>query len=213
MTTRGSDALAAMFAEIADTMAREKGRLCDLDGVIGDADHGIAMELGFTAARDAVSALNLSSAAPSEVLTVAAKSFLNAVGASSGPLYATAMMQAASGVKGAETLTEAQTLGLFEAFAAGIARRGKANVGDKTMLDAWAPAGEAAKAAAEAGQTIAEAAPAITSAADKGAEFTRDLAASLGRAARLGQRSVGHLDPGAVSAALVVGAMCRSLSR
>jgi dihydroxyacetone kinase-like protein len=94
------------------------------------------MELGFNATRDAAAALDLSAVARSEVLIVAGKAFLNAVGASSGPLYATAMLQAASAVKGLETLDDTQTLGLFDAFAAGIARRGKASPGDKTMLDA-----------------------------------------------------------------------------
>jgi dihydroxyacetone kinase-like protein len=169
------------------------------------------MELGFNATRDAAAALDLSAVARSEVLIVAGKAFLNAVGASSGPLYATAMLQAASAVKGLETLDDTQTLGLFDAFAAGIARRGKASPGDKTMLDAWAPAAEAARKAADRGDTLAQAAPAIVAAAEAGAESARDMKAALGRAARLGERSLGHPDPGAVSAAMVVGAMCAAL--
>jgi dihydroxyacetone kinase-like protein len=201
-----------MFAEIAETMVREKGHLCELDGHIGDADHGIAMELGFVAARDAVTKLDLVEASLTETLTVAGKAFLNAVGASSGPLYATAMLQAASALREVETLDDAARLGLFDSFAAGIARRGKANLGDKTMLDAWAPAAEAARGAIAAGRGFSEAVPEIVAAADAGADATRDMVAALGRASRLGERSLGHPDPGAVSAAYVVAAMGRSLS-
>ena len=95
MTTLTVEDLKSLFARIAEAMTREKDRLCELDGVIGDADHGIAMALGFTAAAKAVSELDPAAADPTLVFNTAAKSFLNAVGASSGPLYATALMRAA----------------------------------------------------------------------------------------------------------------------
>ena len=99
-------ALKSIFTEIADAIAADKERLCALDGVIGDADHGIAMDLGFSAARDAVAALP-GDADPTTVFNTAAKSFLNAVGASSGPLYATAFMRAGATAKGKAYLTDA----------------------------------------------------------------------------------------------------------
>jgi dihydroxyacetone kinase-like protein len=207
-----SAALAATFARIAEAVEAEKGRLCELDGLIGDADHGIAMSLGFAAARDAAAAA-AASGAPSDVLTAAGKAFLNAVGASSGPLYATAMLEAAKAVRGAETLADDHAIGLVPAFAAGIERRGKAARGDKTMLDAWGPAADAAEAARAQGASIAEAYAAIVAAAEAGASATASMPARLGRAARLGDRSIGHIDPGAASAVVVLRAMGEGLAR
>ncbi len=135
-----SQTLSAMFAAIAQAMADEKERLCELDGVIGDADHGIAMELGFGAVAKAVAALDLVTGEPTVVFNTAAKSFLNAVGASSGPLYATAFMRAGTSVKGKAVLSETDFAQAFIAMAKGIQERGKAEIGEKTMVDAWAPA-------------------------------------------------------------------------
>jgi dihydroxyacetone kinase-like protein len=202
-------ALAAMFARIADAVETEKGRLCELDGVIGDADHGIAMALGFAAARDAAAK---AVATPADVLTAAGKAFLNAVGASSGPLYATAMLEAAKSVRGETSLTDDQAIGLISAFAAGIARRGKAVLGDKTMLDAWGPAAEAAEKARAETAGVATGYAAALAAAEAGAAATTTMVARLGRAARLGDRALGHIDPGAASAVIVLRAMGESLA-
>ena len=108
-----------MFDAIAVAIEADKDRLCELDGVIGDADHGIAMALGFGAARDALAALDLAAIEPTALLNTAAKSFLNAVGASSGPLYATAFMRAAAAVKGKAALDDADVVALFQAMAQG----------------------------------------------------------------------------------------------
>ena len=94
-----------MFGTIAERIEADKDRLCALDGVIGDADHGIAMALGFAAARDALAGLDPASIDPTAIFNTAAKAFLNAVGASSGPLYATAFMRAGAAVKGKQSLT------------------------------------------------------------------------------------------------------------
>lgn len=203
-------ALAAMFARIAEAIEAEKGRLCELDGLIGDADHGIAMALGFAAARDAATEA-AGTGTPSDVLTAAGKAFLSAVGASSGPLYATAMLEAAKSVRGAAKLSGDQAIGLVSAFAAGIERRGKAARGDKTMLDAWGPAAEAADAAKADGASLTAAFSAMSAAAEAGAAATAAMPARLGRAARLGDRSIGHMDPGAASAVVVLRAMGESL--
>ena len=141
----GADALRRMFEEIAAAMEAEKDELCRLDGVIGDADHGIAMALGFGAVREALAGLG-PEADPSAVMNAAAKAFLNAVGASCGPLYATAFMRAGAAVKGKAALEDADVVAMLQAMAKGIADRGKAAPGEKTMLDAWAPAAEAAGA-------------------------------------------------------------------
>src|ERR1700742_2941118 len=129
--------LIGMFNAIAAAIEADKARLCELDGVIGDADHGISMALGFNAVRDALAGLDAGAAEPTLVLNTAAKSFLNAVGASSGPLYATAMMRAAAAVKGKAALADAEVIAMFQAMAQGIQDRGKAEIGEKTMVDAW----------------------------------------------------------------------------
>jgi dihydroxyacetone kinase-like protein len=204
----GAATAAAIVAEIAAVMERERDRLCELDGAIGDADHGLAMAGGFRAAREAAQGAEAADGATgAAVLAAAAKAFLSAVGASSGPLYATAMLQGSAALKGSEAIGDAEAFALVEAFAEGIARRGKAEPGDKTMLDAWAPAAEAARAAREAGATLADAGQGVVEAARRGAEATRDMVATKGRAARLGERARGHVDPGAASAALVVEAL------
>ncbi|BCG81776.1 dihydroxyacetone kinase subunit DhaL [Mesorhizobium sp. 113-3-3] len=204
--------LKRMFDTIAVAVEADKDRLCQLDGVIGDADHGIAMALGFNAVRDALASLDLAATEPTALLNTAAKSFLNAVGASSGPLYATAFMRAAAAVKGKATLADADFTALFQAMAQGIKDRGKAEPGEKTMVDAWQPAAEAAAAASVAGKTLAESLGAALAAAQSGAEATKDMIAAKGRSSRLGERSLGHMDPGAASAVTVIGAIRDSLA-
>jgi phosphoenolpyruvate---glycerone phosphotransferase subunit DhaL len=204
--------LIAMFAEIAKAMADAKAHLCELDGVIGDADHGIAMDLGFSTVATNLGALDGAATDPATVFNTAAKSFLNAVGASSGPLYATAFMRAGASVKGKSVLNDADFADAFMAMAKGIQDRGKAQTGDKTMIDAWVPASEAAGAAKARGATLAEILDEAGNAAEAGAEATKAMVASKGRSARLGDRAIGHIDPGAASAAILIRAMAKGLS-
>lgn len=202
-----ADLIAALNG-VADVMAENRDALCALDGLIGDADHGIAMDVGFSAIRKALAEL-AADATPTDVFNTSARSFLNAVGASSGPLYATAFMRAAAVLKGKPALTDADAPALIAAMAAGIAHRGKATPGDKTMLDAWQPAADAALAAS--GTSVGDVLRSAASAARTGADATTDMQAKLGRAARLGERSVGHMDPGAASAALILRALADAL--
>lgn len=204
----GND-IKAMLLAVADRMDAERDALCALDGEIGDADHGVAMAGGFGAVRGALA--DLDDPAPTEVFNVAAKAFLNAVGASSGPLYATAFMRAGAAAKGRADLDDTDAPVLIAAMVEGITHRGKAEQGDKTMLDAWAPAADAAEAAS--GQPAAKVLRAAATAALAGAEATSDMQARLGRAARLGPRSLGHKDPGAVSAAMLLDAMASALEQ
>lgn len=190
--------LTDLFAQLAALMTQERDALCQLDGEIGDADHGIAMQQGMAAASLAVASLTDPSF--QDQFNAAAKGFLNAVGASSGPLYATAFMFAAKAIGPRRQMPLAEARQIIAAMAQGIAHRGKAEVGQKTMIDAWAPA--AAVAAALGSPTE------IRAAAQAGAAATADMIATLGRAARLGARALGHRDPGAVSAALIITAFC-----
>ena len=191
--------LTALFENLAARMSAERDALCALDGLIGDADHGIAMEQGMAAAALAVPNL----ATLQDQFNAAAKAFLNAVGASSGPLYATALMRAAKAAGPRAAMPRSETPALIAAMADGIAHRGKAEPGQKTMLDAWAPAAAAAKS----GANWAE----ILSAAQSGADATAAMQATLGRAARLGERSLGHKDPGAVSACMIIAEFAKAL--
>lgn len=201
--------LIAAFNAIAETMETERDALCALDGEIGDGDHGIAMAGGFGAVRTALEGLG-ADASPTDVLNTAARAFLSEVGASCGPLYATAFMRAGAFAKGKDVLTADDIPGLLAAMAEGIAHRGKAALGDKSMLDVWQPAAGAAAAAAPG--SVGELLQAAAETAEAAAENTATMQAKIGRAARLGERSQGHRDPGAVSAAMLIGVLAKSLS-
>lgn len=193
--------LKALLGQIAALMAAERDNLCALDAATGDGDHGIAMEKGFAAAAKAAEA------APGEalgdLLRAAGMGLLDAVGASSGPLYATALMSAAKQIGPVPSIARDDLRQLIIGMAAGIEMRGKAQPGQRTMVDAWHPAAEAARDKAD---------PAvIAAAADAGAAATSTMSAGLGRSAKLGERVLGHPDPGAVSAAMIVGVICRHM--
>ncbi len=192
--------LKALFAAFATRMTAERDALCALDGAIGDADHGIAMEQGTKAAADAAQATE---GTLQDIFNAAAKGFLNAVGASSGPLYATAFLRAGKAAGPRPSMPRDELRSVIAVMRDGIVQRGKAEPGQKTMLDAWAPAADAAAAG--------KSAAAIATAAQDGAISTNAMVATLGRAARLGQRSLGHPDPGAVSAAMLVEEICRAM--
>ena len=195
--------LSRMFQLIAFSMKEEKERLSDLDGAIGDADHGITMVLGFSAINSALAKLDLEHILPSEIFAAAAAAFLDTVGASTGPLYATAFRHASKALKPRESLDAEDQAGIVEAITRGIQERGKGQRGDKTMLDAWIPAVDARTH----GLSSLEMWNRILEAAEKGADSTRSMVAARGRAARLGERSLGHVDPGAASAVIILRSM------
>lgn len=210
MSDTDATRLIAVFDAIRDAIEADKDHLSELDGVIGDADHGITMALGFGAVTAALARLE-TAGDPTSVFNTAAKSFLNAVGASSGPLYATAFMRAGAAVKGKAALDRDGWVDVLGAMAKGMQDRGKAEIGDKTMMDAWLPAAEAAAAARAAGEPLPACLAAAAKAAADGAESTKGMVAAKGRSARLGERSLGHMDPGAASAALIVATIARTV--
>ena len=211
MSESGARAVATMFERMAEAIEAEKDHLSELDGAIGDGDHGITMSIGFKAANAALAQLDLLAASPSDVMSTAAAAFLNAVGASTGPLYATGFQRAAQALAGRDRLDLPACRDMLVAISEGIANRGKAQRGDKTMLDVWLPAASAAAAAVTEARSKQEFWKAVTAAADNGAAATATMIATKGRAARLRERSLGHLDPGAVSAAALVCAMAAAL--
>lgn len=183
--------------KIGNCIIANKEFLTELDREIGDADHGINMARGFT---EVLAALDKENENIGEALKKTGMTLLSKVGGASGPLYGTAYMQAGKVCAGKTTLTPEDGKAIFEAVIAGIQKRGKAVKGEKTMLDAIIPASEAYSAAIDSGAGIGEALDAMCKAAEEGVEFTKTIIATKGRASYLGERSIGHQDPGATSA-------------
>ncbi|RIY00307.1 dihydroxyacetone kinase subunit L [Aureimonas flava] len=207
MTRIAAEQFVEILRIVSARIDEAREHLAELDGAIGDADHGRTMSEGFAAVvRDAHEAARRGAGA-AELLPIAARSFLNAVGATAGPLYAGGFAEAGRRLAGRAALADADLLVLLAGLGEGIARRGRAVPGDKTMMDAYGPAIRAASAAEADGAGVGEALRAAARAAAEGREATRTMIASKGRAARLGTRSLGHVDPGAASAAVVVDAL------
>lgn len=189
--------------ETARVVAENRALLIDLDRVIGDADHGENLDRGFSAVVAKLDA-GEAPATPAAVLKQAAMTLMSTVGGAAGPLYGTAFLRAAASLGDAGEIDADAVAGMIRAARDGIVARGKAEVGDKTMVDAWTPATESAETAATAGATPPEVLAAAANAAHAGAVATEPLIARKGRASYLGERSAGHQDPGAVSTALIL---------
>ena len=188
-------------------IAEQRDYLVDLDRAIGDGDHGENMDRGFKAAVEALGQAQPASVA--EVLKTVAKTLMSTVGGAAGPLYGTAFLRA-SKAAGDGDLDGAGVAAVIAGALDGIQARGKATTGEKTMVDAWTPALEAARAAAESGSDPAAVLEAAATAAEAGAAATEPMRATKGRASYLGERSIGHLDPGAVSTSLILRAAVRA---
>ena len=191
----------------AAQVAEQRDYLVDLDRAIGDGDHGENMDRGFKAAVEALGQAEPASVA--EVLKTVAKTLMSTVGGAAGPLYGTAFLRA-SKAAGDGDLDAAGVAAIIEGALGGIQARGKATTGEKTMVDAWTPALDAARAAAESGADAVATLQAAATAAEAGAAATEPLRATKGRASYLGERSIGHLDPGAVSTSLILRAAARA---
>ena len=191
----------------AADVAEQRDYLVDLDRAIGDGDHGENMDRGFKAAVEALGQAQPASVA--EVLKTVAKTLMSTVGGAAGPLYGTAFLRA-SKAAGDGDLDGAGVAAVIAGALEGIQARGKATTGEKTMVDAWTPALEAARAAAESGSDPAAVLEAAATAAEAGAAATEPMRATKGRASYLGERSIGHLDPGAVSTSLILRAAVRA---
>ena len=183
-------------------LAEHRMELIDLDRAIGDGDHGENMDRGFKAVVARLDEGGTDDVAG--VLKLVASTLMSKVGGAAGPLYGTAFLRAAKAVEG--DVDGAAVVALIEGGLDGIVARGKATTGEKTMVDAWTPALEAARVAAGAGSAPAVVLRAAADAAAAGAEATIPLQATKGRASYLGERSIGHKDPGATSTAYILGA-------
>ncbi|MGA5822391.1 dihydroxyacetone kinase subunit DhaL [Kitasatospora sp. NPDC094028] len=193
----------AWVRAIAAAVEEERDRLTELDSAIGDGDHGSNLRRGFAAVLTALDGLRPDG--PGAVLTRTGTTLISKVGGASGPLYGKAFRAigaALPGPAGPAALADALTAGLDA-----VRALGKAEPGDKTIVDAWTPAVAALRDAAAAGATLPEATAAAADAADRGARATVPLQARKGRASYLGERSIGHQDPGATSTALLFRAL------
>ncbi|MFC3570815.1 dihydroxyacetone kinase subunit DhaL [Paracoccus simplex] len=202
----------AMMRAVAAEIRQERNWLSQLDGVIGDGDHGVTMDIGWSAVLPELDRLE-PEALIGAVSERIGQTFLAAVGASSGPLYAGAFRQAGRAVQDRLNLDGAALAAWITGISDGILARGGASPGDKTMIDAWLPAAEAASAAAAAGADEIGVLTAARDAAEAGMRRTAGIESRRGRSAKLGARSLGHIDPGAASAFVSLRAMARNLVR
>jgi len=200
------------MSEAAEAIRRERDHLTQLDAAIGDGDHGVNMDRGFDAVGKALAGQD-GSVPPGRLLILAGKTLVSTVGGASGPLWGTALRQAGRALGDREDLDGPGLVEALDAAVAGVVDLGAAAPGDKTMVDALAPAVEALRDAVERDLPLAEAVGAAAGAAEEGARATVPMQARKGRASYLGERSIGHQDPGATSSALILRALERAVEQ
>ncbi|MEH1968513.1 dihydroxyacetone kinase subunit DhaL [Nostoc sp.] len=186
----------------ATEIEQNKAYLTELDAAIGDADHGINMERGFK--KVSIQLPTLTDKDISNILKAVSMTLISSIGGASGPLYGTWFLRASTAVVGKQELTEQDVLGLIQAGLDGVVQRGKAQLGDKTMVDVLSPAVEAFGQAVGESKGTVEAMQQAVAAAERGLQETIPMQAKKGRASYLGERSIGHQDPGGASAYLML---------
>jgi dihydroxyacetone kinase-like protein len=206
----GVDNFVNWLRDAASTLHDNAAYLTDLDSAIGDADHGANMDRGFQAVVAVLDETTFESA--DELMKKAGMTLVSKVGGASGPLYGTFFLRFGTALTGTSPITPEVIGEAFKAGIGGILARGKAELGDKTMYDAWAPALDAYDAAVAGGSDLAGALNAAAEAAAKGRDATVPLVARKGRASYLGDRSAGHQDPGATSTTLLLESAARTLA-
>jgi dihydroxyacetone kinase-like protein len=200
--------LVAAIRALGAVIAQRRTELSHLDQEIGDGDHGENLARGFSAVITKLQASEPET--PAKVMSLVATTLISTVGGASGPLFGTAFLRAST-VFGATTELDGNVVAAALAAARdGVIARGKAELGDKTMVDALSPAADAALAAAAAGADVAGVVAAAAEAGAAGAEATKPLQARKGRASYLGERSIGHIDPGAQSTAYLLASLAAS---
>ena len=197
-------------AQSARSISEQAERLTDLDRAIGDGDHGTNMDRGFTASRGLAADEEFSGI--DTYLKKVGMTLVSTVGGASGPLYGTFFLRFAGPLSATDDAGARELEQALRAGVDGIVARGKAERGDKTMYDALAPALDAFEKAARAGRTLPECLGLAADAAEEGRDATEEMVARKGRASYLGERSAGHVDPGATSAALLLRAAAQTLA-
>jgi dihydroxyacetone kinase-like protein len=197
----------AWIEEFARLISANKEKLTELDSAIGDADHGINMDRGMTAVLKAIDGDT-----PAALLKKTGMTLVSTVGGASGPLYGTAFLRMATAAGDASDIDAQGFARMLRAGLDGVVARGKAEIGDKTMVDALAPAVDALDTAIAGGAPLGAALQAALQAALKGQDGTIPMVARKGRASYLGERSAGHQDPGATSVTLLITAAATALA-
>jgi len=194
---------------ICDAIEQEKDYLSELDGAIGDGDHGVNMAKCF---REVKKKLPESQGKDTEgILKDVGMVVLNSVGGAMGALYGTFFLKLAQASSGKKALQLNDIVEMFQTAEQGILDIGKAKVGDKTLVDTLSPAVRSLEDSRDKGLSLSEALTALETAAKMGMESTKDMIAKIGRASRLGERTIGHQDAGATSCYLILSAMARGL--
>jgi dihydroxyacetone kinase-like protein len=201
----------AWLSEAGTVIESQRDHLTQLDAAIGDADHGINLARGFSAIAAAMD--QAATPTPGSVLILAGSTLISKVGGASGPLYGMALRQAGKSLGDTAEASLPELAASLEAALAGVQKLGAAREGEKTMVDALAPAVAALQKAISEGARAPEALAAAATAAAEGAQATISMHALKGRASYLGPRSVGHEDPGAASTAIIMGALRDVASR
>jgi dihydroxyacetone kinase-like protein len=194
------------FEGSAVALHEQRDYLTQLDAAIGDADHGTNMDRGFASVVAKLEELD-GSTPPGKTLVLAGSTLVSTVGGASGPLWGTALRRAGRSMGEGETFDGAALAGALEAALEGIVELGAAQPGDKTMVDALEPAVRVLRERVEGGATVEQAVTAAREAAEEGMQATVPLQASKGRASYLGERSIGHQDPGATSTVFILRAL------
>lgn len=190
---------------MGEIIKQNKEYLTDLDSPIGDSDHGINMARGFSIVEEKLPTLEDKDIGT--ILKTVGMALVSSVGGSAGPLYGTAFMKAGADASGKTEMTASDFLSALSAGIDGVMMRGKSTTGEKTMLDALVPARDAFKAELDANGDFKSAITKAVEAAEKGCEYTKTIIATKGRASYLGERSIGHQDPGATSSMLMLTAI------
>jgi phosphoenolpyruvate---glycerone phosphotransferase subunit DhaL len=194
--------------EVIRVIQENAAALSEIDGAIGDGDHGINMSKGMAICAERLAGTRVDL---SQGLLTLGTVLMGEIGGAMGPLYGTFFREMAKSCRGQESIDSRVFQGMLEKGLNGIVALGNAKVGDKTMVDTLAPAVTAFSAASAEGRSFSEALSAMSAAAEKGRDSTRELVARVGRSSRLGERSRGLLDAGAVSCCLILTAMGKSM--
>ena len=202
--TLTSETYKSFILALAELFEEQKDNLCELDRKIGDGDHGVTMNIGYQAVKSTIHNELQVQDDIAKISVAVGKSFLDAVGSSVGPLYASGYLKAAVAVKNKTELNDTDLYQFWIAFSKGIKARGKAEIGDKTMIDTLEPFYLSLESSKSQNINFKEAFAHALLEAKKGMESTKDIVSNKGRSKRLGYRSQGHVDPGAMSAYLML---------
>lgn len=194
----------------AQTFVEQRDYLTQLDADIGDADHGLNMNRGFSRVSEKLESMDQQCIGT--ILKTTGMTLMSSIGGASGPLYSTFFIRAAAVINGKQTLDSQDIVAMFKAGSKGVIARGKTNANDKTMCDVWLPVIDACEAALANGENVNDLIDKAVLAAESGLHSTIEMQAKKGRASYLGERSIGHQDPGATSSMFILKALQKTIN-